>query len=72
MNEKEVCGGEGGNLSTALAESLVCNHVFSKKRTPELNFCPLQRGEKARAGEESIYLSVWDENGVVRDVKMVA
>ena len=31
MNEKEVCGGEGGSLSTALAESLVCcSHFFQR------------------------------------------
>ena len=48
--KKKCVAGKVKTFPQALAESLVCNRFFSKKRT-ELNFCPLQRGQKARMGE---------------------
>ena len=71
MNEKEVCGGKGEKPFHSPRRVPCLQLQTAGSKSAELNFCPLQRREKARAGEESIYLSVcWDENGVVRDVKL--
>ena len=55
--KKKCVAGTGERTFPQPPPSPLSAVTFFQKRT-ELNFCPLQRGEKARVGEKSIYLRI--------------